>query len=231
LPPAKFKPKEKRDRAAEALARLKQLWRNENEEGDWEGQDEPIVTPMFRSIGIGKIIEALRMHDEDDARSFLEFYGELSESDRGMVPIEAIAFASGIGSLRLAEIAQTALFLHGAMKTNMLMSAHLPDVVEKSLKMAKTAKGTWDREMMLKAGKILPIPKGAQIAFVNNNNVDKDDAPETTTPMLWKTPEDRLREIQDMTEPKRLPSSHAPPVTIGGHIDRMQEQTVELLRE
>jgi hypothetical protein len=73
---------------------------------------------------------------------------------------------------------------------------------------------------------IVPVPKGAQIAI---QNVYGKDAEEKTAPM-WRTPEERLREIQDATEPKRLPSPAAPPISIGGHIDAMQAQTVEILR-
>lgn len=230
MPPAKFKPKEKRDRGAEALARLKQRWKNENEEDDWEGDGEPIVTPMLRSVGIERIIEALRMHDDDDARDFLEVYDSCAASTRHLLRIEDIAFASGIGSLRLAEISQTALFLYREMKTNMLMDAHLPDVVEKSLKLAKTTKGIVDREMMLKSGKILPIPKGSQTAIQNNFNADKNDTPQNALP-AWRSSEERLREIHDITDPKRLPAPASTPPSIGGHIDRLQEQTIELLRE
>ena len=228
MPPAKFKPKRKRNRAAEALARLKNRWNLEHEDGEWEAESEPVITPMLKAIGLPVIIDALRMHEDDDARAFLETWDRCNETDRRLVRVEDVAFASGVGSLRLAEISQTALFLYGQMQTNMLMAAHLPAVVEKSLKLAKTTKGVFDREMMLKAGKILPIAKGAQIAFVNNNNAEQQEK-EPAAP-LWKTPEDRLREIHDMTEPKRLPSPAAPPITIGGHIDRMQEQTVEILR-
>jgi hypothetical protein len=228
MPPKVFKPKKKRDRGAEALERLRNRWKIENEEGDWDGESEPVITPMLKAVGIGTVIDALRMHDDEDARAFLEAYDGCTETDARLLRIEDIAFAAGVGSLRLAEIAQTALFLYGQMQTNMLMAAHLPAVVEKSLKLAKTNKGIFDREMMLKAGKILPIAKGAQIAFVNNNNADQPDRAPAAP--LWKTPEDRLREIHDMTEPKRLPSPAAPPITIGGHIDNMQAETVEILR-
>lgn len=231
MPPKKFKTKQKRDRKAEALARLKNRWNLENENGEWEAESEPIITPMLNSVpgGLPFIVEALRSHSDDDAKAFLETWDQMPATDRNLVRIEDIAFASGVGSLRLAEVAQTAIFLYGQMKTNLLMASHLPGIVERSLKEAKKAKGFIDREWMLKAGKILPIPKGAQVAIQNNYGGEKEDKKEDQAP-AWRDAGERLREFHDMTEPKRLPSPVTPPIDIGGHIDRMQAETVEILR-
>ncbi|HWF62928.1 MAG TPA: hypothetical protein VN666_21830 [Nitrospira sp.] len=231
MPPKKFKPKQKRDRKAEAIARLRMRWEKGHESEEWDPQSEPIITPMLRAVdgGIERVIEALRAHDDDDAREFLGVYDSTGLGDRRNLPLETLAFVSGIGSLRLAELAQTALFLHGQLKTNLLMSSHLPGIVERSLKEAKKAKGFIDREWMLKAGKILPIPKGAQVA-IQNVFADKEEKPESSTP-AWRDAEDRLHEFHAMTDPKRLPSPATPPVTIGGHIDQMQSETVEIMRD
>lgn len=231
MPPKKFKPKQKRDRKAEALARLRNRWKLDNEDGEWEADSEPIVSSMLNSVpgGLPFIVEALRSHDDEDAKAFLHAYDKMPATDRNLVRIEDIAFASGVGSLRLAEIAQTALFLHGQMKTNLLMSSHLPGIVERSLKEAKKARGFIDREWMLKAGKILPIPKGAQVAIQNNYGENKDEKREENSP-AWRDAGERLHEFHDMTEPKRLPSPESKPILIGGRIDQMQEETAEILR-
>lgn len=226
--PKVFKPKTSRDRRGEAIVRLRQRWQKEHEDEEWAADKEPVITPMFEAVGIPRILNALRMHDEEDARAFIETYEQCNPTERERLPLEVIAFASGIGSLRLAEIANSALFLCGEMETNMLLAAHLPAIVAKSLKVAKTTKGVQDREFMLKAGKILPIAKGAQIAFVNNNGEKQlEEAPRAPA---WKEADERLREFHDMTEPKRLPSPEAVPMSIGGHIDHMQQETVEILR-
>ena len=88
------------------------------------------------------------------------------------------------------------------MQVQMMLAAGMPSVVARSMKQAKTAKGYADREWMLKAGKILPIPKGAQTAIQIN-------APVAETKQLegghtWKYPEDRLKEIVAVTNPKQL---------------------------
>jgi hypothetical protein len=202
----------------------------EHEGEEWEAEDEPLITPMLKAVdgGVGHVLTALRSHDDDDARSFCELYDSLTASDKCSLSIEQIAFASGLGSLRLAEIAQTALFLYGQMQTKMILSSGIPAIVQKSMKVAKTTKGLADREWMLKAGGVLPMPKGAQIAIQNvyaNPDEDRPAAP------AWREADERLREFHDMTEPKRLPSPESTPMTIGGHIDTMQAETVELLRD
>ena len=248
MPPIKFKPKRKQDKKAEALVRLRRRWEKEHEDEDWEPEKEPIITPMLKGVegGIRHVLEALRAHDDDDAQAFMLLYMGLTASDKKAVPLEAIAFAAGIGSLRLAEVAQTALFLYGTMKTKMLLSSAMPRVMKATIKAATdevpiTADTMEGRivvghsngdikamEMFHKMSGLMPLPKGAQIAIQNNFGDKEDDKP---SGQGWRAPEDRLREFHDMTEPKRLPSPAAPPVTLGGHIDQMQSETVEIMAE
>ena len=248
MPPIKFKPKRKQDKKAEALVRLRRRWEKEHEDEDWEPEKEPIITPMLKGVegGIRHVLEALRAHDDDDAQAFIAVYDGLTPTDRHVLPIHAIALAAGIGSLRLAEVAQTALFLYGTMKTKMLLSSAMPKVMKATIKAATdevpiTADTMEGRivvghsngdikamEMFHKMSGLMPLPKGAQIAIQNNFGDKEDDKP---SGQGWRAPEDRLREFHDMTEPKRLPSPAAPPVTLGGHIDQMQSETVEIMAE
>ena len=246
MPPSKFKPKKKRDRKAEAIARLRRSWMNDHEDEEWEPEKEPVITPMLKSVGLGRVIDALRMHEDEDARAFLRAWDGCNATDRKYLRVEDIAFASGVSSLRLAEIAQTALFLYAQMQTKMLVSSSMHKVMRSTIKAAtdevpivadtlagrivvgKTNGDVKAMEMFHKMSGMMPLPKGAQIA-IQNNFGDKDDAPVLTSG--WKTPEERLREIQDMTEPKRLPSPPAEPISIGGRIDHLQAETIEMLRD
>lgn len=205
MPPAKFRMKKDATVPAlreKALARLQSLWKLENVNGEWEAETEPVITPMLKSVdgGIEHCIHALRAHDDEDARTFLDFWDGITATDRKSLTLEEICFASGVGSLRLAEVTQTALFLYGNMQTQMMLAAGLPAVVATSLKQAKTVKGYCDREWMLKAGKILPIPKGAQTAI----QINAGEVREERTEGEWKYPEDRLKEIVSVLNPKQL---------------------------
>jgi hypothetical protein len=230
MPPAKFKPARDKSNAElrrAALQRLQNRWNLDNEDGEWEPQTEPTVTPMLQSVegGIDHCITVLRAHDDDDARAFIEMWDKCSKTDRMYLKLEDIAHAAGVGSLRLAEVCNTALFLYGNMQVQMMLAAGMPQVVARSMKQAKTAKGFADREWMLKAGKILPIPKGAQIAIQNNLIPTKEDA-QLESGHTWKYPEDRLKEIVAVTNPKQLEASH---VTTGEpiHFDHNKPMVFE----
>ena len=215
MPPSKFKPERLRAmRSAHdktnaelrkaALERLENRWKLDNEEGDWEPWIEPVITPMLRRVegGVDHCIAALRAHRDQDALSFLSMHDKCSRQDRLHLSIEDIAHASGVGSLRLQEVIQTALFLYGDKQVQMMLAAGMPEVVARSMKQAKTAKGFQDREWMLKAGKILPIPKGAQIAI--QNNLTPPEPRQLEGGHTWKYPEDRLKEIVAVTNPRQL---------------------------
>ena len=247
MPPLKFKPKRRQNKKAEALARLRQRWQQEHENEEWNAKSEPAITPMLKAVegGIPKVLEALRMHDDDDARTFLEAWDQCTKTDRRYLRVEDAAFASGVGSLRLAEVAQTALFLYGQMTTKMLLSSAMPKVMKSTIKAAtdevpitamvdginlvvgKTNGDVRAMEMFHKMSGMMPLPKGAQIAIQNNFGEDREK------PALaagWKDADQRLREFQELTEPKRLPSPETAPVAIGGHIDHLQEETINILR-
>lgn len=234
-----------------ALKRLRERWEEENDGEEWEPEKEPIVSTMFAAVegGRKRVLEALRAHAEDDARSFIETYERCSATDLKHLSFEAIAHAAGIGSLRLAEISQTALFLHASMQTKMLISGGMPKVMKSIIKAATdevpiTASGfdgkmrvvghtNGDVKAMVLFGQIsgmAPVPKGNTTMIQNNFGAEKEESEEKSTPM-WRTAEERLREIHDATEPKRLPSPESRPITIGGRLDHMQEETIHILRD
>lgn len=232
----------------DALRRLRDRWEEDHEGEEWEPEKEPVVTPMLRTVdgGISRVIDALRAHDDDDAKAFLDLYDSNSATDRKHLSLESIAYTAGIGSLRLVEVAQTALFLYASIETKMLISSNMPKVTRSIIKAAtdevpitawnaiaginevvgKTNGDVKAMELFGRISGIAPVPKGATIA-IQNNYGERDEKPNTP---MWRTAEDRLKEIQDAIEPKRLPSPAVPPISIGGHIDSMQAQTVEILR-
>lgn len=245
----KFKTTRRRSPSEEAMSRLRQRWEREHEDEDWEPEKEPVVTPMFKAVegGIPVVISALHAHSETDAQDFIETYNQCSATDRKHLPLEAIAFAAGISSLRLAEVAQTALYLYSSAQTKMLVASSMVRVTKAIVKAAtdevpitaynsetgmqevvgKTNGDVKAMELFGKIGGIVPVPKGAQI-FINNQPAEKED--ERDDSPRWKNSGERLREFQAMTDPKRLPSPETSPVNIGGHIDHMQAETVEIMR-
>lgn len=203
-----FKPKESQSKEAmraKALAKLVTHWRLQMPDCEWQADQEPRITPMLKSVdgGIEHCVQALRAHDDDDARLFVGVWDRCTAQDRKHLTVEELAHAAGVGSLRLAEVCQTALFLYGNMQTQMMLAAGLPQIVRTSIQQAKTKRGLADREWMLKAGKILPIPKGAQIA-IQNNLLEPRESEQPEQAHAWKYPEDRLKSITAIVNPKQL---------------------------
>lgn len=218
----------------EALARLKARFESENDGEEFDATNEPTITPLLKSAdgGIPRIIEALRAHDEEDARDFIEIYDSLTATDRKYLTLEEIAVASGIGSLRLGEVAQSAMILHGQLTTKLLLASSMSKVVAASLKEAVKPKGLVDREWMLKSGGILPVPKGAQIAI--QTNVTREGAETKTLPVedaVYLNAGQRLRMIHEAVEQRRLPAPPSDPVELGGALDKMQKEAAAVLAE
>lgn len=231
------KSSEKRSRSSsvrreDALRRLREKFDGEDE--DFDPSEEPIITPLLKSAdgGIPKIIEALRAHDDDDAREFISMYDSVSKEDRRLVTLEEIAYVAGIGSLRLGEIAQSAMILHGQLTTKLLLASNLHKVVARSLKEASTPKGIEDRKMMLTAGGILPSPKGTTIAIQNNNSSEGSKSKDIeNSEAVYLDPGQRLRAIHEAVEQRRLPSPPSSPIRVGGTIDHMQLEAAEIVSE
>lgn len=218
----------------EALYRLKERFENENEGEIFDASGEPVITPLLKSAdgGIERILEAMRAYDDDDAREFIELYDSLTKKDRQYLSLEEIAVASGIGSLRLAEIAQSAMIMHGQLTTKLLLASNMSKIVNTSIKQALTPKGLADREMMLKAGGVLPVPKGAQIAIQTNVSEGRSETKtiEGTVPTYLSSSE-RLKAIHDAVEVRRLPVPASPPIEKGGIIDVLHQNVAEVIRD
>jgi hypothetical protein len=219
-------PIRKKARKGRSVAKLRALFETHSPGEEYDPSEEPIVTYILhKSVagGIDAVIESLRFSDDEDARSFLRAYDSLTDLEKLATPVEDIAYACGIGSLRLTEVAQTAMFLSGQLQYKLLMASAMPKVVRKSLEMAQTSKGLHDREMMLKSGGILPTPKGTQIAIQNVHESAEGESPTR----VWMSADDRLRRIHEVTGQKRLPSPESKPVSQGGIIDHIQERVIE----
>lgn len=232
MPPKKaFKPgKSKRGAAghngslrAAALRRLKAVWELEHEGEEWEPENEPSIEHMLRTAdgGIPTVIEAIRASSSEEARDFIEVYDGLSVADRKALPIEHIAFASGVGSARLAGLAAEAIVSAGHIQTQLLMGSAMHRVMKATVKAATDEMPILDgqgtqvgrtngdvkaMEMFHKMTGMMPTPKGSQIAIQNVYSRPDSRNDEPPTLQGWRSPDERLREIVAVTEQKQLES-------------------------
>ncbi len=256
MPPKKAistrRPRTAADYRREALKRLKEQFEKENEGQEYDSSGQPTITPVLKSSegGITRVLQALRAHDNEDARDFIELYDSLSRRDRQYLTLEEIAVAAGIGSLRLAEVATSAMILHGQMEAKFCLASSMKKVVKSVVKAATdevpivatmgdarvvvghTNGDVRAMELFGKMTKLVPMPKGVNINFGASLTAEKDeDGPDEGEP-AYIDAGTRLRQIHDAVEgQRRLPSPKAEPMEIGGHIDQTQSSVAEVLAE
>jgi hypothetical protein len=232
MPPRKAIPKKQQQSAsiyrAEALTRLKQ--RVEAEERTFDPSNEPVITPLLKQSegGIAHILTALRAHDNEDARKFITLHDSLTAKDRLYLTLEEIAHACGIGALRLAEVATSAVIVNGQMATSLRIWSSADKIVKKSIKMAMTTRGVADREWALKHINYIPLPKGAQINIAtqfNQNSKPQESQRET----VYLDTGERLRAIHEAVEQRRLPAPPAEAMVMGDDIEHIQNDTADIL--
>ena len=230
---------------SDALRRLKQRFEKEGEEFDPSG--EVVVTPMLKAAdgGILRVMEAIRAHDNEDARAFIEVYDGLSARDRQYLKLEEIAVAAGITSLRLAEVATSAMILYGQTQAKIFIASSMRNVLKATVKAATdqvpivadlgearvvvghTNGDVRAMELFGKMSGLVPVPKGAQIAIQTNVTTEKGESEENEPTYLDAG--QRLRAIHDAVEQRRLPSPPTLPFEIGGRLDHMQAETAEII--
>ena len=231
------------------MNRLRQRYENEHDGEVLDLEGEPTITPILKSAegGIPRILEALRAHDDDDARSFIELYDSLTAVDRKHLTLEEVSAAAGIGSLRLAEVATSAMILHGQMEAKLCLASSMGKVVksvvkaatdeipimatigEKSVQIGKTNGDVKAMELFGKMTKLVPVPKGVQVNFGPLSDKDQDES--NTPEPIYLDPGQRLKAIHDAVEQRRLPAPPSEPVLIHGRLDNIQAEVAEILVE
>lgn len=135
---------------------------------------QPQITPHLRQImaTIARMTGAktqtpwyfLRCSDAPEAQKVLEeYYNEkLTKGQRGVLPIEAFCLAAKVSPLRILEIIGGTAVRLSAQESMMISALNHPRVVEKTVKMALTDEGTYDRNVLHRAIGFLPMPRTAQ---------------------------------------------------------------------
>ena len=221
-------------RRKQALAKLEKYFLDAHEGEEFSLDGQPTITPLLKNAdgGIETILEALRAYDDDDARDFMALYDGLTPTDRQFVSLEEIAAASGIGSLRLGEIAQSAMFVAGKLKENLIFWSNAAEIVKTSVANAKTKRGVADREWALKKMGYIPLPKGTQINVPVQVNVNEKKPEQIAqAEVVYLDSGQRLRAIHEAVEARRLPAPKTEPIDVGGPLDAMQSRTAAQVEE
>jgi hypothetical protein len=120
-------------------------------------------------IGIDNFIAMVRLArgSEPSAARFLDAWDAASGEPSGR-SADAICEQVGIVPLDLLKAAASATIRFSTYTAQILAAAALPSVVEQSIAVALTPKGTADRKMQLQHSGFLPVPAGTNIAIQAN---------------------------------------------------------------
>jgi hypothetical protein len=138
----------------------------------------PQITPLLRINGIhpDRLTEVLRCDDQPESLVFVRRWDELTTEHRSLAGVEAIALSCGMTPRRLWELFQGASLVQARASVSVLIAESLPKIMQTAIKGAKTGKGHLDREHVLKAARILPVPKGSTTVInMPGHNADEDD--------------------------------------------------------
>ena len=231
-----------RQDAARARQRLADHWAREHEAdaGDAGGDvgtyesalaEQPTVQPSLARVGLPVVLAALRTSDDEDALAFVALLDSLSAPERARVSWDEVACASGIGSKRLLEVAQSSLHAVNTALSDMLLSHAMPAIVARSIKSARTAKGIDDRIALLKAKAIVPIPKGSQTAIQIINPTPAALPAAAAEESAW----DQERQLRQLHEVLGGGRKHLPAASVTHDaalppaLDAMQRETLSVL--
>ena len=150
-----------------------------------ELDDVAPVTPLLRRLcGVKKggefmsephrkkVLNYIKYNDSSEAKRFLKAYDaeNLTDEDRDCLPMEAYCIKAGITTNRLLEMVLGSFVNMNAQLSTITAMVDHPQVVERTVKFAKTLAGAKHAEMLYRATGFLPSPRGAQtIVNVNQN--------------------------------------------------------------
>jgi hypothetical protein len=161
--------------------------------------------------GVGGAIKILRDSDNPDAKRFLEYYdqGNLQDYHRKVLPIEAFCMISGMTPAHLLGVVVEAATIQGAQLGSLRAAVEFPNIVKKSVELAKTKEGVSDREFQLKHAGFLPMPKGSQTNILVHATA-RTGSPAQEQPAMAPSPEDTFRRLTDRFHGQKVLDSKEP---------------------
>ena len=187
---------------------------------------QPSISAKLRTApgGLKRVLAALRSYDDEDASAFVAVHESRSRHDLRRLQWEELAVAAGLTTTRLFEVSSGALLEYEEDVRKLMIASGVTKVTRRSLELAMEPKMIDDRMAMLKAGGVIPIPKGSQVAIQINRN---ELAAVSETPTTWDQ-ESQIRKLHEAwgENTKKLPAaSHELPSVV----QEIQDTAVEAL--
>jgi hypothetical protein len=132
--------------------------------------------------GLDEVLDALRISQEPDARTFVEKYDSISKADLKWLRWEHIALAAGLDPRLFFRLCVGILMEHEETMAQIISATAHPLVVRRAVEMALTPGGQRDRHDLFQARGFVPVPQGSttilnrvQIANVAQAQAAADD--------------------------------------------------------
>lgn len=159
---------------------------------------QPQITPLLKQCGISpaRVVEVLRADVDLDSCSFVRLWDSQTHADRTLLGLEALALAAGLTPRRLWELYNGASLMQSRESIGAMLAEALPKVMAVAIKAAKEVRPILNnvgsvvgytggdqkaQEMLFKAARILPSPKGSviNIGLPQGQSDDREDDPES----------------------------------------------------
>jgi hypothetical protein len=160
-----------------------------------------IASACDSGVGIDNFIAMVRLaRSEPSAACFLDAWDALGASgEPSGRTADAICKQLGIVPLDLLKAVAGATIRFSAYTAQLLAAAALPSIVERSIEVALTQKGTADRKMQLQHSGFLPTPAGSQ----TNIAIMQSNVSEQSVVVVAPRPEETIRRLVDRFNAER----------------------------
>jgi hypothetical protein len=130
------------------------------------------ITPIIvSSLGsISKAIDYLRGSDNRDALELIRRWDSVAVAYRDKVPFEVFCLAAKSTPKTMIGVLMQAVLEQGTLASDMMAAAAHPEIVKKTIKLAKTTRGGDERKIVLQKQGFMPAPKNQ--VFNNYGSVD-----------------------------------------------------------
>lgn len=169
------------------------------------------MAAAFEGAGIkpwSKYIDYLRRAFYEGATElepFFAAYDKLSRKDKEAKAPEEICDESNVPAKLIFGHVAAQLWELGYAQANMMLAVNHPKIVKRAVDEAQKAKGFRDRENLLKAGGVIPIPKNNSIHFSFHKHVKQADGERTPQTVDLPSFEQDMNEVEDAEDFPQLP--------------------------
>lgn len=168
------------------------------------------ITPLLvKALGsLGAVMEVLRGSDAKEAMEVIRLWDLATKAEQKAIPLEAFCLSAKTTPKKMIGIIVQALVEQSDVITELILAGAKTEVVQKTVKLAKTTKGQDERKIVLQNRGVMAAPKNQ--VFNNFGSVTQDNRKQIANVSVSQLEEDsdRISKAVDdfsTTQLKRLP--------------------------